>query len=156
MWVLYLITPWEKARQMGLLQDRIQAGLHSSIYLTFPAKSFGFEAVLRFSAQNQRFSLVAETPKKRSWARAQQKQSPRFCVAAGALTDTFWPWQAALPQVMPGTGSSTALTAHTGTLGIPNVSQAGPHWKSPCPLEMFSGSSDKWGLRVSGVTFTAH
>lgn len=70
---------------MGLLQHRIQAGLHSSTDMHFPAKSFGFEAVALLSAQNQRFSLVAEIPKKCSWARAQQQQNPTFLCA---LTDT--------------------------------------------------------------------
>lgn len=126
-------------------------------------------SVLRLlSAQKQRFSFVAEIPKKYNGARAQHKHSPPF---PSGCWCSHWhssgPWQPAVPQVWPGTGSSTHHTLFT-PWAWPNaqrgfrhlrVSQAGPHnhgtWDTSKRV-IFKGSPDKWGLGVSGATFTIH
>lgn len=101
MWVLYLDTPREKSKVNGAAVGQYSAWLAFFHWLAFLCNDFSLEAAIMLSAQKQRFSFMAEIPKKYNWTRAQHKHSPTFLFGSWCSHwHSFGPRQPALPQIM--------------------------------------------------------
>lgn len=146
MWVLYLITPWEKNKANGAAAGQNSGWLAFFHLLAFLCKEFRFWGCCHVVCPKPKVFPGAWDNQETQLGQGTAEAEPTLCVAAGALTDTV------LPQVMPGTGSSTDLTAHTGTLGTPNGSQAGPpsHRSWEPSLALGDAQWQSWTARAEG------